>query len=48
MTQHSKAHRFKLFPPFGRTADAGHAFVYLGVARWEGDVFAFLDQYMKP
>jgi hypothetical protein len=47
MARRSKEHRLKLFPPFGKTADEGHGFVYLGVASWERDVFAFLDEHMK-
>jgi dienelactone hydrolase len=48
MARLSKVHRLELFPPFGTTADDGHAFVYLGVASWEREVFAFLGEYMKP
>jgi hypothetical protein len=31
----------------GVTADGGHWFVYLDVATWEPDVFAFLEEYMR-
>ena len=48
MAHRSKVHRLKLFPSFGKTADDGHGFVYLGAAHWEPDVFAFLDEFMKP
>ena len=41
-----KPHRVKIYPPVGRTADEGHDFVDLGVATWEPDVFAFLDEHM--
>jgi dienelactone hydrolase len=37
----------KIYPPIGRNAEDGHAFVYLGVDRWEPDVFAFLDRHMR-
>lgn len=47
MTRRSKVHRLKEFPSFGKTADEGHGFVYLAVASWEHDVFAFLDEHMK-
>ena len=43
MTRLSKSHRLELFPPFGKTAEEGHGFVYLGVPSWERDVFSFLD-----
>jgi dienelactone hydrolase len=47
MARRSKVSRLKLFPPFGKTAAEGHWFVYLGVLRWEENVFAFLDRYIK-
>lgn len=47
MAHSSTVHRLNLFPPFGKTADDGHGFVYLGIANWERDVFAFLDEYVK-
>ena len=47
MTRRSTIHRLKLFPSFGKTADEGHLFVYQGVASWEHDVFAFLDEHMR-
>ena len=47
MTRHSKTHRLKLFPAFGKSADEGHGFVYLGVASWKKDVFAFLAKHMR-
>lgn len=42
-----KAHRVKIYPPIGRTADDGHIFLFLGVNRWEPELFAFLDEYMR-
>jgi dipeptidyl aminopeptidase/acylaminoacyl peptidase len=42
-----KPHVLKIYPPVGRTADDGHNFVYTTVAEWEGDVFGFLDQYVR-
>jgi dienelactone hydrolase len=47
MTRRSKVHQLKLFPPFGKTAEEGHWFVYLAVESWEHDVFGFLDRLMK-
>ena len=47
LQQLGKAHRLKIYPPIGSTADDGHAFPLIGVSRWEPDVFAFLDEYMR-
>ena len=47
LQQLGKAHRLKIYPPIGRTADDGHAFPIIGVSRWEADVFAFLEEYMR-
>lgn len=42
-----KPHFLKVYPPVGKTADEGHNFVYTAIAEWEGDVFGFLDQYVR-
>ena len=42
-----KPHLMKIYPAVGKTADDGHNFLYLAIARWEPDVFAFLDEYVK-
>jgi hypothetical protein len=42
-----KPHRVKIYPSVGRTPDEGHSFVYLSVATWEPDVFAFLAERMR-
>jgi len=42
-----RPHRLKIYPPVGRTADEGHDFVDLGLAIWEPDVFAFLDEAIR-
>ncbi len=47
MQRLGKAHRAKIYPATGATADDGHRFVYLDVTTWEPDVFAFLDEYLK-
>lgn len=47
LTELGKPHLSKIYPAIGRTADDGHAFLYLGVNRWEPDVFAFLDEHMR-
>ena len=47
LQQLDKPHLLKIYPPIGKTADDGHAFVFLGVRIWEPDVFAFLDEHMR-
>ena len=47
LQQLGKPHLLKIYPPIGKTADDGHAFLFLGVSIWEPDVFAFLDEYMR-
>ncbi|MBZ5681397.1 MAG: prolyl oligopeptidase family serine peptidase [Acidobacteriia bacterium] len=44
----NKPHGLKIYPPFGKTPDDGHMFVYTDIAEWEADVFAFLDKYCRP
>lgn len=44
MARLGKPHRVKIYPPFGRTAEEGHDFVYHGAATWGPDVFAFLNE----
>jgi carboxymethylenebutenolidase len=43
-----KTHLLRIYPPFGKTAKDGHMFIYTDVGEWEGDVFRFLDQYVRP
>lgn len=43
----SKPHVRKIYPAF-RTPVDGHNFLYLDVARWERDVFAFLEANVRP
>ncbi len=47
LKQLGKPHLLKIYPPIGKTADDGHAFLFLGVRIWEPDVFAFLDERMR-
>ena len=47
LRQLGEAHRLKIYPPIGRTPEDGHAFPLIGVSRWEPDVFAFLEEYMR-
>jgi dienelactone hydrolase len=42
-----KPYVLKIYPPFGKTADDGHNFVYTDIAEWEGGVFDFLDMHVK-
>lgn len=44
----SKPHVRKLYPAFGDTQSHGHNFLYLDIARWEQDVFAFLRANVTP
>jgi carboxymethylenebutenolidase len=37
------AHRLRIYPAVGKSAEEGHAFVYLAIPIWEADVFAFLS-----
>ena len=47
-SQLGKPHRLQIYPAIGRTPEDGHGFLYSGGSIWENDVFAFLDQYMRP
>lgn len=42
-----KTHVLKIYPPFGKTPDDGHMFVYTDIGDWEGDVFRFLDAHVR-
>ena len=42
-----KPHVLKIYPPFGKSADDGHNFVYTDIVECEGDVFGFLDMHVK-
>jgi len=44
----SKPHVRKIYPAFGETQSHGHNFLYLDIARWEQDVFAFLEATAPP
>ena len=39
----SKTHMLKIYPPYGKTRDDGHMFVYTDITEWEPEVFGFLD-----
>lgn len=46
MSKLGKQHRLRIFPPFGKTAGAGHGFIHLAPEIWETEVFGFLDDQM--
>ena len=48
LTRLSKLHVRKLYPAFGDTQTHGHNFLYFDIARWEQDVFAFLEASLAP
>jgi carboxymethylenebutenolidase len=48
MKKLGKPQRLKIYPPVGQTPSEGHGFVYLEPSTWEPDVFAFLDDRMRP
>jgi carboxymethylenebutenolidase len=37
----------KIYPAVGRTPAEGHGAVYTAIPQWEGDVFGFLDRYVR-
>lgn len=46
-TRLGKPSALKIYPPFGRTAEEGHNFLYSEPSIWEADVFGFLDLQVK-
>ena len=40
-----KPYEVKIYPPYGKTAQDGHAFGYFGSSVWAGDVFRFLNRH---
>ena len=48
MERVKKPHLLRLYPAVGTTRPEGHNFIYSSVATWEGDVFAFLDENLRP
>lgn len=46
MTRLGKPNRMRIYPPFGKTAEDGHSFGYLGSHIWGTDVIAFLRETM--
>ena len=48
LTRLAKPHVLKIYPSVGQTSSDGHNFLYTDVGLWEGDVFKFLDEHLKP
>jgi carboxymethylenebutenolidase len=40
-----KKFQMKIYPPFGKSVQDGHAFGYFGSSAWSKDVFVFLNKY---
>jgi dienelactone hydrolase len=47
MKDAGKPFEVRIFPPFGSSADEGHAFGYFGGTVWAPDVFRFLDAHCR-
>jgi carboxymethylenebutenolidase len=47
MQRLGRPHWLKVYPAAGRSAREGHNLVFLNVATWEPDVFAFLDSRLR-
>jgi len=43
-----KVQQVIVYPPVGTTAAEGHDLIHLRIASWEPDLFAFLDQVLRP
>jgi len=48
MKRLGKVSRVKIYPSVGQAPSEGHDFVYRGLSMWDPDVFAFLDDLMRP
>jgi dienelactone hydrolase len=44
----SKPYGLKIYPPVGKSPSEGHNFLYSNVCLWEGDVFQFLQDNLRP
>jgi carboxymethylenebutenolidase len=47
MKDAGKEFEIKIYPPFGKTVQDGHAFGYFGSSVWGDDVFRFLDKHCR-
>jgi dipeptidyl aminopeptidase/acylaminoacyl peptidase len=48
MRKRGKMAEVKIYPDFGKGAQEGHSFTYMGSSVWADDVFIFLTKYCKP
>ena len=48
MQRLGKPRVLKIYPSFGSDSRAGHNLIFGSVHTWESDVFAFLDQRLRP
>jgi dienelactone hydrolase len=48
MKRLGKLQHVKIYPSVGQTPAAGHNFIHLSLSAWEQDVFAFLEDRMRP
>ena len=44
MRKKGKAAEVKIYPAFGKGAQEGHSFTYMGSSVWADDVFDFLNR----
>lgn len=47
MDRARRSRRLRIFPATGTTAEEGHDFIFRETAKWESDVFEFLDARMR-
>jgi dienelactone hydrolase len=48
MQRLGKPHALKIYSAFGGNARDGHNFLFRSAGTWESDVFAFLEQHLRP
>ena len=48
MRKNGKVAEVKIYPEFGKGAQEGHSFTYMGSSVWADDVFRFLTKYCRP
>ena len=48
MRKNGKMAELKIYPEFGKGAQEGHSFTYMGSSVWGDDVFSFLMKYCRP
>lgn len=47
MKSAGKSYQMKIYPAFGKSAEDGHSFAYLGGSVWADDVFSFLERHCR-